>query len=65
MGMVHISRKPIGMESNIVLLISDAAIIKMQIFDEKKALEETNKDESNSNSGAMEIENEPECEIQD
>lgn len=49
MGMVHISRKPIGMESNIVLLISDAAIIKMQVFDEKRALEETN--------GAMDLEN--------
>jgi len=57
MGMVHISRKPIGMETLIVLLISNEIIVKMKDFDKKKALEEFSESEDrNSSTGAMEIE---------
>ncbi len=40
MRMVHISRKPIGAESNIVLLVSVNTIEQMSSSDDKKAMTE-------------------------
>ena len=63
MRMVYINRKPIGLESNIVLLIAENLVEKMIKHDEKKGESHMVQEDHNlitlEDCGAMEIENPP------